>query len=160
MALLLITHGARIDARDRDGYTPLHWAALGDFEIVVRLLLSKGADANVRSRYGITPLIQAAVRGHLAVVEALLASGARANESTDEGWSALHKAIANGHYKVVEMLLDHGGDLLAAHPGGVTPFLMAQKSVHPAMRDAISQWARKAAAGRTKGADRLSIHSA
>ncbi|MFP3265357.1 MAG: ankyrin repeat domain-containing protein, partial [Acidilobus sp.] len=44
------------NARDRDGTTPLHEAALNGLANVVKLLLDSGADPNARDRHRVTPL--------------------------------------------------------------------------------------------------------
>ncbi|KAL2152845.1 hypothetical protein VTH82DRAFT_4000 [Thermothelomyces myriococcoides] len=55
-ARLLLEHGARVDIRDGQGRTPLHWAAEAGHEAVVRLLVAAGADLDAASHDGVTPL--------------------------------------------------------------------------------------------------------
>lgn len=148
IALILIQHGASVMAKDRGGYTPLHWAALGGFTSVVKLLIQKSADVSARTNYGITPLIQATAKGHFEVSKVLLEAGAKPNEPSDEGWTALHKAVANGYADIVRVLLEHGGDLLLPNKEGITAFLLAQKSPHEAIRNAIKKWAIEKSAQR------------
>jgi ankyrin repeat protein len=52
----LLSSGARVDVRDSDGHTVLHWAALGRDRAVIERLLAAGADPSVED-----------VHGHLAV---------------------------------------------------------------------------------------------
>ena len=57
VAVALLEHGARIDARDTEsGATPLHRAASWGRREMVELLLSKGADPNAKDNNGRTPL--------------------------------------------------------------------------------------------------------
>jgi ankyrin repeat protein len=56
IARLLIEHGAVVDARDKQGQTPLHAAARDGLVAVATVLVSKGADVNARDHYGRTPL--------------------------------------------------------------------------------------------------------
>ena len=55
---LLIEAGVNVNVANSGGYTPLHWAARGDFRGAlesVALLLEAGAAVNVRSESGLTP---------------------------------------------------------------------------------------------------------
>ena len=59
---LLIAAGANINATDKDGNTPLHWAADGGRLANTRLLISMGANPNATNNKGRTPLDVAKVR--------------------------------------------------------------------------------------------------
>ena len=63
---LLIEAGVNVNVANDGGYTPLHWAARGDFSRAlesVELLLKAGAAVNVRSETGSTPFAVALRRG-------------------------------------------------------------------------------------------------
>ncbi|MFC1601850.1 ankyrin repeat domain-containing protein [Candidatus Sumerlaeota bacterium] len=68
---LLISAGAKIDARCHAGTTPLHAAAHHGSLEVVTLLLENGADPGVRTNEGDTPASLARKKGHTAVAEFL-----------------------------------------------------------------------------------------
>ena len=53
---VLLDAGADINQRDKDGDTPLHWAAGMFHTEAVRLLLAAGADSTARNKNGSTPL--------------------------------------------------------------------------------------------------------
>ena len=48
--------GAKVNAKDKSGDTPLHYAALGGYKDVAELLLASGAEINVKDGKGMTPL--------------------------------------------------------------------------------------------------------
>lgn len=65
------TKGANVNAKDKDGDTPVHDAALRGHKDIVELLLAEGADANARDNSGQTPADEASRRGHEEVVNLL-----------------------------------------------------------------------------------------
>ena len=56
IAELLIKKGAKVNAKDSDGWTPLHKAAYKGHLEVAKLLIEKGADVNAKNKWGWTPL--------------------------------------------------------------------------------------------------------
>jgi len=73
-----LDHGARIDARGINDWTPLHLACLHGYIGLVQALVERGADINARTRIDdrFTPLEEAIVAGHKNVVEFLLSEDA------------------------------------------------------------------------------------
>jgi hypothetical protein len=51
---------ADVNARNKDGDTPLHWAARYGHGVVAEFLISEGADVNAMNVAGVTPLQLAA----------------------------------------------------------------------------------------------------
>ena len=49
IGLLLLKHGASVGSRDKDGFTPLHWAAAVDNATMCAVLIQAGAELNARS---------------------------------------------------------------------------------------------------------------
>ncbi|KAJ8400957.1 hypothetical protein AAFF_G00389140 [Aldrovandia affinis] len=97
--------GTDPNARDRSGYTSLHYASRGGNESMCALLLDGGACASPQTRGGATPLHRSAYCGHLGVVRLLLDRGADPMLCDDDGSSPLHKAAQQGHEEVCELLL-------------------------------------------------------
>ncbi|MEE1655036.1 ankyrin repeat domain-containing protein [Microvirga sp. CF3062] len=70
---LLLDHGADIQQRGVNDYTPLHQAACMDDAVAIEILLQRGADPNARTRidHCATPLEEAEYFGHRQGAEAL-----------------------------------------------------------------------------------------
>lgn len=76
---LLLAHGADIQQRGVNGYTPLHWAAGEDDPQLIEWFLARGADPEARTNVDdyATPLEEALILGHENAVRALKAVAAR-----------------------------------------------------------------------------------
>jgi ankyrin repeat protein len=106
---LLLSHGADVNAKDKFGLTPLHWATLHDNEVSADVLLAHGADVNAKDdEVGNTPLIIAAGQGYEDVTKLLLAKGADVNASDNKG-TPLAWAMHTGHNKIAGLLRQQGG---------------------------------------------------
>jgi ankyrin repeat protein len=105
----LIRHGARVNAKEEDGSTPIFVAAGAGSEALTRLLLDAGADVNITNDAGQTPLMVAAKSGSAEVVKALLTSRADPCARDRRGLNALHWAATDGDFPdVVRLLLAAG----------------------------------------------------
>ena len=73
----LLTQGASVNSRDRNGDSPLNMAASKGNESLLDVLLKAGADVNLANLSGVTPLMGAAFSGKAAMVRTLIAAGAK-----------------------------------------------------------------------------------
>jgi ankyrin repeat protein len=104
IAETLVARGARVDARDHAGRSPLHLARDGN---TVRRLVQWGARVDARDSDGITPLqLRAATPGSLDAVTALIEAGANARLVNAGKRSALDLARTSGSPDVVKYLED------------------------------------------------------
>jgi ankyrin repeat protein len=111
---------------EREGFTPLHYAAMNGHKDVAELLLANKADVNAREKFsGRTPLHYAAYAGHKDMVELLLANKADVNARENADWTPLHQAVLNGHKDVVELLLANKAKVNAKTNNGDTPLRLA-----------------------------------
>jgi ankyrin repeat protein len=85
-----------IEIKDKDNWTPLHWAAHKGHVDVIRLLLEKGANVNAQDKDRWTPLHWPAVRRDVDVVRLLLEKGANVNAQEKDGWTPLHLEASGG----------------------------------------------------------------
>jgi Ankyrin repeats (many copies)/Ankyrin repeat len=100
----LLAMGAGVDARNRRGAEPLHYAADG----------SPGSDSW-------NPAAQA------AVIAALIAAGADPNATDTSGVAPLHRAVRTRCSGAVRALLDGGADPRQPNKSGSTPLKLATR---------------------------------
>ena len=104
----MLRKGARVEARDKDGWSALMLASVGGHMQVVEILLANGADANGSNGTRLSALMLAAASGFLHVVEALGDRGASVEAKDEDGLSALAYASIGGHWQVEEALRRRG----------------------------------------------------
>lgn len=97
----LLERGARVD---RDGWTPLHYAASGPEPKAVALLLDRGAAIDARAPNGATALMMAARYGDERSVDLLLTRGADPRLRDRRGMSALEFARGGGRESLASRL--------------------------------------------------------
>lgn len=127
----LIDSGVGIEARDRDGNTPLHWAAAGNKLEATRVLLARGAPPDLPNASGLTPLLVAVRSGGEEVVEVLVEHGATTEARTPEGETALMTAARLGNRRMTKALLAKGASADAANSEGRTVAEIAERWGHP-----------------------------
>lgn len=101
---------AAIDAPDKDGWTPLMYAADEGHLEMVKLLLQRGVNVNGLSGFNETALMCAADRGHFEIAEMLLDAGADPTVFNDAEEDVFYLAADNGHTLICEMLETYGGN--------------------------------------------------
>jgi ankyrin repeat protein len=123
---MLLDAGADVNM-NKDGQTPLCWAARCGSIKVIEILLDAGADVNIMNKDGQTPLCCAARCGSIKVIEILLDAGADVNVMDKDGQTPMYWAARCGSTKVIEMLLDAGVDVNIMNKDGQTPLYWAAR---------------------------------
>ncbi|CAD7704640.1 unnamed protein product [Ostreobium quekettii] len=93
-----------LEAKDKDGDTPLLEACISGHSVIVERLLDRGANVHAVNNEGKTPLICAAVEGTCEIVKLLLDHGARADIEDKSGRGPAAYAREEGHAALAEML--------------------------------------------------------
>jgi serine/threonine-protein phosphatase 6 regulatory ankyrin repeat subunit B len=143
---LLLRHGARLDARDVDHATALHWAlphwteqslkipkfdptlvtqakcGLPVNSNIVKMLVEAGADLEAKNAMGETPLTCAAINGSESAVRLLLEKGVNVESRDKLGSVPLLLAPSKGYMAVVCLLLEYGASIDSTNANGDTAF--------------------------------------
>lgn len=90
---LLAEPSLKLEAKDKDGFNALHWAAWSGMPKTAMLLVQAGLNINEPEDNGYTPLMLAAKRGNFEVVQLLLQLGADSTLVNKEGNTALQLAV-------------------------------------------------------------------
>ena len=127
---LLLRAGAKVDAANVYGVTPLFLACKNHSAAMVTKLLAGGANPNAAlERTGETPLMTCSRTGNAEAVKALLARGA--DPDTQETWrgqTALMWAVEQDHLEAARALIEKGADVRTRSEGGFTPLLFAARN--------------------------------
>ncbi|XP_028643172.1 M-phase phosphoprotein 8 isoform X2 [Grammomys surdaster] len=104
---LLITKGAKVNGRQKNGTTALIHAAEKNFLTTVAILLEAGAFVNVQQSNGETALMKACKRGNSDIVRLVIECGADCNILSKHQNSALYFAKQCNNVLVYELLKSH-----------------------------------------------------
>lgn len=104
---LLLNDGAKVEAKNHIGQTPLFCAVGYDNPEGVKILIAKGAKINMRQNDGRTPLHWAAANGYCDVAKILIANKANKNARDANGNTPLDFALggrseAKGDMKLIK----------------------------------------------------------
>lgn len=130
----LITSGADVNERDREGYTAIMAAARYGRVEAIKALAEAKADVNGRDcgTNGWTPLLHAVHKRQLAAARALIEGGADVNarggdcaeRNVENGPTPLQFAAMYDDAEMVKLLLAHGADPRRAADGGVLAYAL------------------------------------
>lgn len=106
LCVLLVDRGARVN---HPGWAPLHYAASGGNEAVIRFLLDQNAFVDAESPNRTTPLMMAARYGSEEVVLMLLEAGADARLRNDQQMTAADFARGVDREHLARLIEQHAG---------------------------------------------------
>ena len=136
-----IASGVDINARDKDGWTILMWAA-GENENpeIITTLVNARADINARNKYGLTALMVAAFSNeNPEIIKTLLDAGADIKARDKDGTTALmFAAYNNKNSDIVLTLLALGADAGAKDNKGKAAYDIILKN--DALKESEARW--------------------
>lgn len=121
-----LAKGAKTEATNWLGITPLMWAALIGNQPACEALLAGGAKINAPSRYG-NALALAEMGGSTPLVRFLLERGAKLTKDRADGITPLMSAADSGRLEAIRLLLDAGADVSASDNEGATALHFAAR---------------------------------
>mmetsp|Transcript_13893 Transcript_13893/g.30787 ORF Transcript_13893/g.30787 Transcript_13893/m.30787 type:complete len:219 (-) Transcript_13893:89-745(-) len=117
--------------KDKDWWTPLHWAAQDGHERLAEKLLGLRVSTNAADACGATPLMVAAFNGRTRIIEALLKDRSTDVRQTNKYLTtALHYAAQRGHAASIELLVESKAEVNALDRHSDTPLSWAARSGH------------------------------
>jgi len=108
MVELLISRKADVNFKNKEGITPLMWAAFNNSPKITRLLIENGASVNAKTKTGVTALIFAAGTNSLQAAKILLRNGADVNAVTKHDVTAIMSADSSKFKEMITLLADSG----------------------------------------------------
>ena len=102
----LISKGANIEVKDKNGDSLIHFATIGGFLSIVQYLIEKqNINKEIKGKGGKTPLHYACEKGHLPIIEYLVSKGVNIEARDKKEKTPVHYACQGGHLQIVEYLM-------------------------------------------------------
>jgi ankyrin repeat protein/beta-lactamase regulating signal transducer with metallopeptidase domain len=136
---LLISKGAEVNSKDKNGWTPLHYAGLQSIDFLV----AKGADVNARTNQGETVLHLLATGGNEDEVQLILSKGIDINVKDTLGQTALHRAIVFSQSAIAKILIKKGADVNIKDNDGKTALDLAKNKSYTEIIDLLRKHGAK-----------------
>lgn len=114
-----------VNARNKDGYSPIMFAANKGNMAVLQMLLDRGAKVNVQEAEGYTPLMMAAWHSHLDALRLLLKKGAKQSLYHNKGRTTLMIAAWKGSPDILAELLRSPYEINRQDKEGFTALMFA-----------------------------------
>jgi ankyrin repeat protein len=125
---LLLSRGANVNARTKNGTTTLHAATYNGYVKVVEALLEHNADVNCTVKIDIAPLRYHPQMHYVEGDKVLLKFHASIDSEDKYGITPLHIAAENDNLEIVKFLLKFGAIIDSQDKCGITPLRIAAQN--------------------------------
>jgi len=135
MVSFLVSKGADVNIKGKDGKTPLMLAASNSLQST-KILLEHAANVKTKADDGMTAFLQCTFgiiskKVTTEVMDILLKNGANVNDALTgkdaPGWTALMLASINGDYDLAKYLIMHGANVNHTSDEGSTALSLAKQ---------------------------------
>nr|XP_016928649.1 tyrosine-protein kinase Shark [Drosophila suzukii] len=124
------------DAKNQDGQTALHLAALHSDEVILKELLNAKVQVNSSDSFGCQPLHYAARSKPASFIRTLIAAQANVQgRNIENGYVPLHEAAKHGNLEAVQELLLAEAPPLPRTSSGEFPFDLAKEAGQTAVEE-------------------------
>jgi ankyrin repeat protein len=117
-----INHGANIECRSDEQYTPLSLAIRNEHLPIIKYLVSKQADVNAKDvPYSATILIEAVGVNKPEILRFLLGTDANIDATGYSNRTCLHECCLISYMEMIKMVMEKHPDVNARDDEGMTP---------------------------------------
>ena len=116
-----LCYKVNVNAKNNDGWTPLHVAAVMNNYSATTILCAHQANVNAKDNEGSTPLHHACHKNYGATIAILCAYQANVNVKNNDGWTPLHIAAYYNNTTPITILCAYQANVNAKANDGWTP---------------------------------------
>ncbi|XP_078338519.1 uncharacterized protein LOC111103489 isoform X4 [Crassostrea virginica] len=115
---------------DKEGRTPLHFAAQNGHLNVCHCLLQHGCHPDDQDNVKYTALHRASSQGHTEVIEFLIDKHCNLDIQDENGNAAIHEAAWHGFSRTLDVLIKHNCNIIITNKAGFTALHLSAQNGH------------------------------
>lgn len=115
---------------DKEGRTPLHFAAQNGHLDICILLIQHGCHPDDQDHVKYTALHRASSQGHTEVIELLIDKHCNIDIQDENGNAAIHEAAWHGYSRTLDVLIKHDCNIVITNKAGFTSLHLSAQNGH------------------------------